>query len=484
MKTVWRLCRFCLSLLILSGCVSPGETVDVPDSSVDRARMNARAEAAAAPRLVRLVDERKQITLRPEDYADTALRDITRLTTPAGYRLKYRFLELGVPVAQGLSLSKDPQLQGRLLEVARFESGVKTRAESLLVLAAQKKPEHIKFFREALLDRNVALQFAALEALEAWALPEALPLLLDAANRGWSPLIRAYAAQVAWRRGAPEGKQMLLSFLSDTNWLMRSMAARYLGDWGEGKDAETILSRLGREGDNDFALAEICIAGLKLLARRGPPVPPPPPPRPRPGTPPPAVVSPLFELEPLIVTAPRLKVSGGQLVDPRIDSQLVALLDRLATKVRPDVVVQDPALVEVDQLVTPKGFGLKIRYSDISYLLTEGLAGTTNLTLITRMEDIARRSPDGGVRTAAYVSLGFDPTRVSLSIFQEGLGDLGRRGSNGPILGGAAFRRPGVGPAGRFAGSGYFKAEPGRSGLGDPRPLHLLSRAVGRRRRF
>jgi len=318
-------------------------------------------------------------------------------------------------------LSASNQLQQRLLEIVRFDSGEKARAESLLVLAMKKDPAHIKIFKEALLDRRVSIQFAGLEALEAWALPEAVPYLLDAARRGWSPLIRVYAAQAAWRLGDPEGKRLLMEFLSSPDWLMRAMSARYMGDLGTGADADMILDRIGREQDNDFALAENCIAGLKLLGRRTA-VAPPPPPQPRPAprrTPVP--VSGLFELEPLVVTAPRVRLSGGQLVDPRIDSRLVYLLDRLASESLPDMSLADQSTTEVDQLVTPRGYGLKLRYSNIYYLLTEGLAGTSNLTLVSRIETIARTSPNRLARALALVALGYDQTRTGLGIFSDAL---------------------------------------------------------------
>jgi hypothetical protein len=34
-----------------------------------------------------------------------------------------------------------------------------------------------------------------------------------------------------------------------------------LGDLGTAEDADLILGRIGRERDNNFALAELCIAG-------------------------------------------------------------------------------------------------------------------------------------------------------------------------------------------------------------------------------
>jgi hypothetical protein len=54
---------------------------------------------------------------------------------------------------------------------------------------------------------------------------------------------------------------------------------------------------------------------------------------------------------------------------------------------------------------------MKVRYSDLSFLLTEGLACTDNFTLIQRLETIARQNPNTRVRAAALVALGYDRTR-------------------------------------------------------------------------
>lgn len=423
MKKAYRLNGFLALLMTACAGLEPLPT----NAAEDRARMRARAEAAAAPKLVALLDNRRENTFTMEDFYKpnssnqeySALSELSNMRTPEGYRLKVRLWNLGVPVAQALALAQDPQIQGRLLEAARFQSGKQARAEGLLVLATKKNPEHLKYFREALLDRDVAIQFAAVDALRAWALPDATPLLLDAARRNWSPLIRLWSARAVWALGDPAGKEMIRAALSDPNWVTRCLAALTLGDMGGPEDLDAVLARLDREGDNAFVTAELCVSGLKLFAKKAPAPPEPASARPLRREEP--RVLDLFEMEPLVVTAPRLRVSGRHQVDPRIDVRLIGLLEKIATD-RPDVLIySDPALQEIIKLTTPSGFALNIRYTDIRYLLTVGLAGTRNYTLISRLESIFRNTPDSGIQAFALVALGHDPSRMDMSVFRDGL---------------------------------------------------------------
>jgi HEAT repeat protein len=180
------------------------------------------------------------------------------------------------------------------------------------------------------LDRDVAIQFAAVESLEYWNQPESIPLLLNASERDWSSLIRVFSAQAVLRMGDPRGRDQLLKYLRDTNWLLRAMSARYLGELGKPEDADLLVSRIAAEQDNPYVVAELCIAGLKLLARRAPVVAPPPPVSRLPEPKPKVQVARPFMMEPLVLAAPRIKVSGTQLVPPQIDTELINLLEKLA----------------------------------------------------------------------------------------------------------------------------------------------------------
>ncbi|HRY28783.1 MAG TPA: HEAT repeat domain-containing protein [Elusimicrobiota bacterium] len=410
--------RLALALMFcLAGCITfptdPQSAVPEPEPAF------LTADRDAAPVLVNLLDERKLESPVGAEFSSTILKDIVRLTTPTGYRLKNRYLKLGVPLAQALYFAKDAQLQNRLLEAARWTSSPRARSEALVVLAKQRNPEHLKYFREALLDSNVAIQFAAIEALQVWAGEGASELLLSVANQNWSPVIRVYAAQAALRLGSSAGRDKLLEFLRERNWLMRAMAARYLGDMGRPEDGDLLLSRIGPEQDNKFVLAEVCIAALKLTGRRLPAsMAPPPPPSPR------APLKPTrqpFELEPLVVTAPRLKLM--QHVDVRIDNDLVRLLEKMASEPIEVEKVVDPDVAQLSRIETPVGFSLAVRYNDLIFLLIEGLAGSRDLGLVRRLEEIARNNSNANVRAAALVALGYDRDRTDLAIFQAALRD-------------------------------------------------------------
>jgi HEAT repeat protein len=406
--------------LLFVGAVGCGTVPLAPSATAGDAAVLQRAEAAASPRLISILAQRSLKRITGEDYSGTALDPLSRLLTPTGRRLFERAQILGVPVAQALSLAQDPELRKRLVEVARWSDRPEARAEGLVALASERNPAHYKFFREALLDKNLDIQLAAVEALTIWAGPEARPFLLQTAESNWSPLIRVLSAEAAWSLGDPQGRARVTGFLSDPNWLTRALAFRAFGERGEATDAEMIIARIAREQDHRFVLAEACIAGLKLLAKKGPgPAVPPPalPPPPRAAKRP--LPSELFEMEALVVTAPRLRISGAQLVDPRIDNQLVNLLEKLANETAPDVQVDDPVLAELNRFFTPTGIALKHRYTNIEYLLTEGLAGTSNYTLVRRLEEIARNGRGDLAKAAALVALGYDPTRRDLFLFQE-----------------------------------------------------------------
>lgn len=384
-----------------------------------------RVDADVAPRLVPLLDERNFKPIMPEGAGSTpALEQLVYTQTPAGLRLRIRYMMggIGIPLAQSLAASQDSQLKLRLVEAARWTNRPQVRAEALVALAALRDPEHMKFFREAILDKSLDMQFAGIEALQIYGNAQQIgPMLIDIANNSWSPVVKVYAAQAALRMGDPKGRDKLLSFLLDRNWVVRAMAARYLGEMGQPGDFETIVGRLGPEQGNPYVVAELCIAGLKLASRRGPGASTQPVsalPRGTGSTPAAVRSSAVLELEPLVVTAPRLRLQ--QRADVRIDNDLVRLLEKVAETGWVDPGLSAGEVAELNQFQTPSGIALKLRYSDLSYLITEGLAGVSDFTLVQRLERMVfEKNVRPVVRAMALVSLAYTPNRSDTLIFQN-----------------------------------------------------------------
>jgi HEAT repeat protein len=59
------------------------------------------------------------------------------------------------------------------------------------------------------------------------------------------------------------------------------------------------------------------------------------------------------------------------------------------------------------QLTTLSGFNLQTRYTQLGYLLTEGLAGTTDYDIQNLLENTARQSKDVQMRAAALITLAY-----------------------------------------------------------------------------
>ncbi|MFX5494170.1 hypothetical protein ABTD62_20745, partial [Acinetobacter baumannii] len=71
-----------------------------------------------------------------------------------------------------------------------------------------------------------------------------------------------------------------------------------------------------------------------------------------------------YQLEPLVVTAPRV-VAQADLIDPRINAQLLRLLQQ-RMNARPDSAAQlDASIGNLTKLTTLTGFNLQTRYTEL-----------------------------------------------------------------------------------------------------------------------
>jgi HEAT repeat protein len=128
----------------------------------------------------------------------------------------------------------------------------------------------------------------------------------------------------------------------------------------------------------------------------------------------------LMELEPITVTAPRLQ---KDLIDPRINQHLLRLLQQ-RMDARPDAVAQlDASIGNLNKLSTLTGFSLKTRYTELGFLLTEGLAGTDDFQLQSELEKAVRLAKNVQTRAAALVALAYTKDLRYLSLIQGALAD-------------------------------------------------------------
>jgi len=372
------------------------------------------------------------------DFTGTSLQDLLATGTPEGYMLRTRYLDLGISLSQDLAVTNDKRLNDQLIEAARWESTPEIRAVALIAMAAKQDPQSRKYFEEALNNPKAEIRFTGLEALQIWGLPEAKDLYIKTINSDPAAVIRIYAAQALARLGDPLGAATLRKELDSGDWLASAMAARYLGDTGTGDDYDLVLDRMVREQTNNFVKAETAIAALKLFpkkttsmrqdfhleyagkwlsvlriydlwskpvyAQNSPP-------------------NLYIELAPLIITAPRMKVPATLLIDGRINNLLLNLLQTKANS-RPSAAdLQDTSVQLLNSLVSPAGYLLKMRYTELGFLLTEGLAGTADLILKNKIIDVANNGTNPQIRAAAMMAVSYSRDPGDHGIFQQALLD-------------------------------------------------------------
>lgn len=387
-----------LAMLGLAGCAGIDRVVDeIPAASPTRARSPARPGARADPvvtqALLRLVGEeaRGGAAVPPPSRSLEALAEAG---TPEALRLWSRYSSLGELVAAATQAAGDPMVDDRTIEIARW-GRPESRAAAMLALARRRRPEDRRTFEEALIGTDPRIHFALAQALEAWDLPEGRELLIGLASGREVSAVRVYAAQALARRKEPAGLAELRRQLDNGDWLARAMSARYLGLFGEAADYQLLLDRLTREQGNDFVGAEIAVSALRLFpasqAALFPPI----------GG---SQAKPLedSELEPLIVTAPRLKIPPTALIDGRINALLMRLLEERAEASPPE-----PDFGVLTAAVSPEAIRLRTRYGRLGFILADGLAGTTDLLLRERLQRVAKSASNGRIRAAALLALAY-----------------------------------------------------------------------------
>jgi hypothetical protein len=130
----------------------------------------------------------------------------------------------------------------------------------------------------------------------------------------------------------------------------------------------------------------------------------------------------LLQLEPLVITAPRVRAQKD-MIDPRINQHLLRLLQN-RMDARPDNLASaDASVGNLSKLTTITGYNLKVRYTELGFLLTEGLAGTTDFTLQNELEKVVKFGKNVQTRAAAMVALAHTHDMRWLPLFQGALID-------------------------------------------------------------
>jgi HEAT repeat protein len=369
-----------------------------------------------------------QRTLSSGDVAgSTPIGDVINLGSPIGYEMRNRYLNIGVPLADAFATSADPVFRQQLVQIARWDANSESRANALLALARWHEYNDMQIFNEALVHIDPGVRFAAMEALVVWGHKrEAEALLGAAADRDPEPVLRVYAAACLARLGDPSGFARLRQGLDDGSWVIKSMSAKYIGDFGTAEDYTILLNRIDGEVGNDFVVAEFCVSALKLYPKFKAAQKVAVQPTKRLGDDGPLNGDLLvdsedaYALEPLLVTAPRLQAQVDP-IDPRIDQQLLRMLQSHMNE-RPNQGAQlDASIGTLAKLTTLTGYNLQTRYTQLSFLLTEGLAGTTDYQLQTALETVARQAKNVQSRAAAMIALAYAKDTRYLLLFQGAL---------------------------------------------------------------
>lgn len=385
---------------------------------------------------------------KQDDQDNKSIGELLTYLTPEGRELQDRYTRLGVTLSEALGWEQikhirvisEQNLKQRLTTVARWDSSPNVRCIALVSLATLKDQNDLVYFQEALWSRNIGVRYATVEALLKWGYPDAIPLLKNLVEKDESLLIKVVAASALARLGSPEGIVTLRVNINHADWFVRALCAKALGEVGNWEDYDLLVNQINREQNsntNDFVLAEISISALKLFPqkiekekeerelKKKKNVPAPQPeikkekPKPRNDV--------LFELEPLVVTAPRLKIQQGELVDSRVNFQLLKLLqDKAEERITTEMDTQSSAFRDLNALVTPNGIRLKSRYTILGLLLTEGLAGTNDFQLKDALmriirEDIPLQAENKIVKSFALIALAFCKDLSHLSLFQNAL---------------------------------------------------------------
>ncbi len=265
-----------LALALLSSCGEVTVRTDIPSAygapapgTSPLAPGETRLDPAISNALIKLAEDRRNLKRDLTKIEGTPTADILTVGSPIGYALRNRFLNVGIPLGDAFSHSTDPAFRAQLLELSRWDRDGESRAAALIALARTHDLKYLQVFNEALIHLDPAVRFGALEALVVFEHPrEAMPLLAAASERDTEPLLRVYAAAGLARMGDVAGLHRVRAFLDNPSWVVKALAAKYLGEIGSSEDYDLLLRRIDSEVGNDFVVAEYAVSALKLWPKK------------------------------------------------------------------------------------------------------------------------------------------------------------------------------------------------------------------------
>ena len=213
--------------------------------------------------LLRLLQSRQNA--RPDSQAamDASVGNLAKISTVTGYKLKARYTQLGFLLTEGLAGVTDIQLASELQKTAAQGKNPQIRASAMAALAYTHDMSYAPLFQNALLDGNITVRFGALESLLTLNDSSVQFQVGNAARTDVSLIAQTYAAAGMWRMGDIYGREILLRLAEHSDWLVRSLAIRYLGEMGRGDEYRKILQWFAFES-NQMVKAEMCSALLNL----------------------------------------------------------------------------------------------------------------------------------------------------------------------------------------------------------------------------
>jgi hypothetical protein len=221
--------------------------------------------------LLQLFDNQDTFQVSLSGAAGTPEGDLATVGSPQGFALRNYYFHLGIPLARAFSFdTSDPMIQKKLKTAAYYDQNSQTRSAAMILLAQRQDLNDKPVFDQALQFFDHSVRFGAMEALAVWGHPATAIHMLNSYMRQENiPILKIYAATMMARLGSQRGLAALRDSLQNNgSWVVQAMAARALGNYGSAQDYDTMVSLISQASQNDFLLAEYCLAALKLFPKK------------------------------------------------------------------------------------------------------------------------------------------------------------------------------------------------------------------------